>query len=370
MTKIRKRGTSETSTPLQMIDFVKIKVLSPNIEQIKKNQLLEWFRKTSERTGEITEYTAEFHGMEFKLIANKYLYVSGSLHKCWNSIQGRGEQNYNDFRFEDLASVTIHLCQSFILDPNFCILENLEFGVNVIPTIPANEILKSAINHKGKPFNRIIERNRFSLECKHQRYYIKVYAKGLQYYQSDNIFRFENKTVKMTHIRKTGIRSLSDLLNHDKIEQLGRILRANFNDILFYDYTIQENSLSASEHLILTQGQAPAYWVDLRDSSPDNYYKKRQRFRDLVKKYGSQNIQEIVGCLITKKWNKLLKTDSKILQELTDLAKNHITGINHSDKGLIPVIFKDPDKSVDQSREWSDSGDGGLGEDDTLLNYY
>jgi len=312
--------------------------VNPNIELLRKNSQLEWVQHTNERTGDIKEYTATFRAMTFEVKNNKYLKVSGSLHKHWNSLNGRGEKNYNDFRFMDLAGIIIQFCKTFDLMPDSCKLENIEFGVNVIPTIPTNEILRSAINFKGKSFNQIKAINRYSLECRHQRYYIKVYNKGLQNDLTENIFRFENKTVKMIQLGGIGIHSLSDLLNPSKVDQLGFILRNNFNDLLFYDYTIPETELSQRERLILTQGQIPAYWVNLQKTTPDNYYKKRQRFKDLIKKYGEQDIQEIVGCLISTKWNDLLKTDAETLRKLTDLENIGIMEINTSCKGLKPVM--------------------------------
>jgi hypothetical protein len=69
-----------------MIDFVKLKILNPDIERIRNNPRLEWFEKASTRTGEIKEQTATFHGIGFEIKNNQYLNISGSLHKFWNAI--------------------------------------------------------------------------------------------------------------------------------------------------------------------------------------------------------------------------------------------------------------------------------------------
>jgi hypothetical protein len=330
-----------------MIDFVKIKVLNPDIPRIRNNLRLEWFQRTSERTGEVKEYTSTYNDLNFEIKNDKHLNISGSLHKFWNNLHGRGEQNYNDFNFADLVSVIIEFYKMFDLVPGSCILENLEFGVNVSPTIPANEILRSVINHKGKPFTNEYTDNKRFRECERQRYIVKIYNKGLQYNQPGNILRFENKTIKMAHIKETGITTLQDLLDIRKIERLGVILFDNFNELLFYDYTIPEAVLRHSKRLILTQGQSPAYWINLKETNPNNYYKKLHRFKELAKKHGTRDIQEMVGSLISLKWNNLLMTDSETLQKLTDPANTDITGINHSDKGLKPVTFTEQDQSTD-----------------------
>ncbi len=321
-----------------MIDFIKIRYKNPDIQRIRENQRLDWEQLVKERTGEVKKYTAYFHGLTFEIVNNQYLNISGSLHKYWNSSQGEGEQNYNDFTFSDLTGVINELCRSFDLSPKNCRLENIEFGVNVSPELPAKEILRSVIIHNGKPFTQEYLKNKYFRECQRQRYIIKIYDKGLQYNRPENILRFEIKITKMAHIKETGVQSLADLLDITKLQHLGVILASNFNDILFYDYTIPKDR----ELPLMTQGQAPAFWLNLHETNPNNYYKKRSRFKELVKGNGTQDIQEIVGTLVTQKWNELLSSTSKTLQELTGGRNSDITEINHSDKGLNPVTDEPP----------------------------
>ncbi|HPI86150.1 MAG TPA: hypothetical protein PLR01_07235 [Bacteroidales bacterium] len=321
-----------------MIDFVKIRYKNPDIQKIRENPRLDWEQTIRERTGEVKEYNAIYNGLTFSVINNQYLNISGSLHKYWNSSQGGGEHNYNDFSLSNLAGVIMELCQSFDLLPENCHLENLEFGVNITPRVPVKDILRSAINHKGKPFTQEYLKNKYFRECERQRYIIKIYDKGLQYGRPENILRFENKIIKMAHIQETGVQTLADLLDPAKLTRLGVILGSNFNDILFYDYTIPKDR----ERPLMTQGQTPAFWLNLLETNPNNYYKKRDRFKQLVKKNGTQDFQEIVGCLVTQKWYKLLTSTPEVLQKLTGGAKQDFTEINHSDKGLKPVIFEPP----------------------------
>lgn len=316
-----------------MIDFVKIRVKNPDIKKIRENPRLDWEQTIRERTGEVKVYNAIYNGLIFSIINNKYLNISGSLHKYWNSSQGRGEQNYNDFTFYHLEGVVFELCQSFDLLPENCHLKNLEFGVNVSPFVPVKEILRSAINHKGKPFTQEYLKDKYFRECERQRYIIKIYDKGLQYGRPENILRFENKIIKMAHIKKTGIQSLADLLDTAKLTRLGVILASNFNDILFYDYNIPKDR----EEPLMTQGQTPAFWLNLLETNPNNYYKKRIKFKQLVKKNGTQDLEEIIGSLVIQKWEELLTSTPEILQELTRGEKLKSTEINHSDKGLKPV---------------------------------
>ncbi|MCK9398983.1 MAG: hypothetical protein M0Q51_03165 [Bacteroidales bacterium] len=335
-----------------MIDFVKIRIENDNIQNIKNNTLLDWEQLAIENTGEIKEYTAIYHGITFTIIHNKYLYVTGSLHKYWNSINLRGEQNYNDFTFSDLTGVIKEFCTSFDLEPGSCILENIEFGVNINPPVLTKEFLRSIINHKGKPFTHEYRENKYFRECERERYIIKAYDKGGQYKQG-NIFRFENKTRKMEHLKKIGVSSLVDLLNPVKLHHLGVALKKDFDGLLVYDYTIPSMEIKTQERLILTQGQTPAYWLNLLENNPNLYYKKRIRFKDLVKKHANQDISEIVGKLIIQKWNDLLYCDPKTLQKLTGVVNSEFTEINSSGIGLKPVMFdiegNTPDTQVEEN---------------------
>jgi hypothetical protein len=337
-----------------MIDFIKLRIHNPDIKRIKNNPLLEWERPVNDITGVINvkkPISAIYHKLTFEINNSKknpeiqYLNITGSIHKFWNLIHGRGDQNYNDFRFEDIASAIIDFCQLFNLRPESCIIENFEFGVNVIPPIPTPEILQSVINHKGKRFELKRAEKMNYLECTHGQYYLKLYDKGLQYDQG-NLLRFEFKTRKMEIVRTAQIQTLADLINPINYERLGAILNENFSEIMFYDYTIPDAGINDQERLILTEGMNPSFWERYIKTNKDNYFKKRNRFKHLVRKYGKQNISEIVGKLVSQKWNNLLNTDPETLQELTRVIKTSFTGIDTSNIGTVsvnlPEAFNEP----------------------------
>ncbi len=320
-----------------MIDFVKIKVLNPDINALRELPFLEWEQKTNTRTGEIKEYRTKFNGLTIVIINNQYTYISGSLHKYWNITNTGKDQNYNDFTFSSLDWTIQDISDRFNLNLVNCKIENIETGVNVISPFPVNEVLRSIINHKGNPFTQEHSEKKYFRECEYQRYFVKVYNKGLQFDQHENILRFELKYVKMNDLKPYGIITLEDMTDKGKISRLLELLQGNFNGLLFYDSTIQETDLTPPELYILTKGRIPTYWSDLKETNRENYYKKRNRFRELVNKYGKQNIQETIGNLITQKWNDLLQPVPKTLQELTDPVKLNFTEINTSSIGLKPV---------------------------------
>jgi len=325
-----------------MIDFIKLKIQNPDIQAIHENPLLEWNQLTNECTGQIKEYTAEYHGLTFRITVNKYLSISGSLHKHWNSITGRGLQNYNDFSFNDLTKTVNTLCQSFNLDSNQCKLENVEFGVNITPTIPANKILKAVINHRLQPFTRDYSNNKRFREAIHRQYFIKIYNKGLQYEQPKNILRFEVKVIKMEFLKNFGITTLSDIIDNDKLISLGKELRDNFRDVLFYGIDLPVNSLNLNERVVLSEGRNPQNWIDLKNGNRNTYNQRRKRFIELVTRYSTFNISENIGKMITEKWNELQFKLPEIIHNLTGGTIPHYTQLDplHDRSNCVTPIFK------------------------------
>lgn len=315
-----------------MIDFTKIRVKHPDIQGIRNNPRLDWDQRTNEKTGEIKECTAVYHGLVFQILGGQYLNISGSLHKHWNSINGKGEQNYNDFSRYDLSLTVETFCKTFDLDPGNCIVENIEFGVNITPPVPVTNILNAAIHHKGKPF--YWKRSLFMnyLECEHRQYFVKFYDKGLQFSQGE-ILRFEVKTRKMEYISRAKIETLSDLLKYENLTVLGSMLKDNFSLILFDDPTVNTAAMNQRDRSTVEQGRNPKYWDTLK---PDNFKKKRQRFKDLCINHGSVNFQEIVYPVIGQKWNDLITSNLKTLPELTGvLIGGENTNITHFDTSNI-----------------------------------
>ena len=346
-----------------MIDFIKLKVNRPNIIAVRNNTLLAWDQTANEGTGEVKELTAEYYGIKLAITANKYLEISGSLHKHLNAIRGNGLQNYNDFNYSDLSQVVQSLCLAFELDPEQCKLENIEYGVNIICPVEANKVIQAAINHRGQPFTREYgEKKRFR-ECIHQRYIVKIYNKGLQYDRPENILRFELKILKMEQLKGTGLNTLEDITKPEILTALGKELRENFAEILFYGLDINLNNLNTRDRLVLSEGRNAQYWTDLKKENRNVYKKRRERFIALVQKHSSFNISEMIGQKILEKWIELLGVKKKTLPILTGgqtlpILTGGFTHINRSGKGLICHLSENEvtesleQKKVISVREW------------------
>lgn len=290
-----------------MIDFVKIYLKDFNPSILEGNTRLDFFDnidlstgqiRTTNRNGKkITPYKNEFYnGLEFRIYDNGRTTIQGSLHKFWNS----GAHNYNDFNFSAFSDVLDTLKKDFGIQPEQCILNCLEVGINVTPPIPTNDILDYCFLHKTKPFEyqKNSDEGKYK-QCEHSQYFIKLYNKALHYSKQgfdieSEIMRFEIKYKKMERVNNLGIYTLNDIQNKG-FGIFKNELLTEWQNILFYDTTIVSNSMR------LTNYKNPLYWSDLVNKpTKSNYYKHRGFLKDLTIKF-SENRHQILTEIMNQK---------------------------------------------------------------------
>ena len=292
-----------------MIDFVKIQLINYNSDWFKKIEekpLIEFKTTVSTKTGELSnKKEAEFRGMKLIIYESGFTLLQGSLHKYWN----HGQHNYNDFTFHDLQNVINDLKKTLDLDLNKCVLRNLEVGVNITPPINTNSILNNLIIHQGKKFKDVSLglSNVNYKQAEHERYYLKVYNKKIQYDNQfeilNELMRIELKIVKMIDINKLGITSLLDLTNKKKILSLKPNLLKAWDDIVLFDETLNKNRLTNfQKETKINQWQNSNYWLGL---GKQYRYEQKRIYYILVKNY-SQQIQKQVRRLIEIKFGFLI----------------------------------------------------------------
>lgn len=294
-----------------MFDFVKTSNQYLDIQKLNLNPLLKFDLEVNSDY-EIEKRIAEYQNLKFKITDEKYININGSLHKYFNN----GNHNYNDFGIIQLVEVLSDLYIKFDINPFLTPLNNLEFGVNVIIPFKTNSFLNSIISYKGKEYE--IERYNgkgYLLRFSFDHYELKIYNKGYQYNQDENILRFEIKVRKMEYFRARNIeiKRLSDLLNPGIYPRLKDCLLKAFSELVIYDSTIRTAQLKKREQTLLTNGRNPKYWAGLVENRKE-IKKKRKRFNELVLKYGKQNLKQTVYELIEQKIDLL--TSANINTEL------------------------------------------------------
>ncbi|MET6991462.1 hypothetical protein [Sediminicola arcticus] len=302
-----------------MVDYIKIILKGYSINKLLENDLLSFVYKglnpdtgellTHNRNGKkITPCRHAYYGtLEFKIYDATKLHpeglvtLTGSLHKYFN----RGSQNYNDFTANDMRDVLKELKQKFNLDLENSIIQGIEIGLNITPTMPTTEILQNCLLHKTMPFDAQYFGGRGEyLQASHSDYYIKLYNKGLQNIKrglikrGTEIMRFEIKYSKMRKVNAKGIFNLNDLIHFNMLEFKDDILK-EWRNILFYDYTIEHKTENLKNY------NNPNYWKGLlKRSSKSAFNNHRAKLRGLIKNH-SEDIQGKIGLLITEKIEEL-----------------------------------------------------------------
>lgn len=290
-----------------MIDFVKFHIPIKYKESIV--QKLKLKGSVCLETGEIEQEIALYKNMKF-LIRSSYIEVTGSFHTYFND----GHHNYNDFCFSDVKKTIISFCIYFGISPNKCYLKNLEVGFNISPSIRTSDLLDSIILYKNK--EPMIDRTSFKyfLEFKAQRYFIKIYDKGLQNKLVENRLRVEVKFMKMQELKVARIETLNDLLIKSSIEWLTKQLLRRFNKVLMFDYKLRFNVANQccrariNELNILCNGSNPRYWIkEKKLLKSTTYYKRINRFKALRNKYNQNSYHSLICTLLKEKRKELLR---------------------------------------------------------------
>ena len=322
-----------------MIDGIKTYDLKTNPQNLIENLYLDGHWKTTVHNSdaEIEKEFAEYFGLTFR-IKHKKVRLQGSVHKYRNA----GRHNYDDFKAVDVAEVVRELSERFEIDTAQTLLNNVEFGVNVVLPFGVSVVLNNLIVYKGKHFEYRAEKGESYCQCVRSKFIIKIYDKGKQYNLPDNVLRFEIKVTAMQYLETKGIklRYLSDLLNMDIYDTLGNILTEVFEEILFDDNTINKSDLTTREYETYLFGSNPKKW---KPQAGEKERKRLQRleyeFKGILERHRTGvNFRSVVSDLIRAKSLEL----SQISQNLKDgnnvLAFSlfpFLPEINNSGKGLL-----------------------------------
>jgi hypothetical protein len=301
-----------------LIDFIKIKINDLHSSILEASTLLDFFDNINLSTGEIKTTNkygnkviphkkASYKSLEFRIYETGTITLSGSLHKYWNS----GAHNYNDFDLDAFRWVLKDLNTTFNIVAENCILRCLEIGVNIIPPIATNHFLDYCFLHKTLPFEykHNSDEGKYK-QVKHSQYIIKIYNKALHYKKNfrdieTEILRFEIKYTKMQKLNERGIYNLNDLLNYGLHNFKNELLK-EFNNILFYDNTIQSKSKSLPNY------KNPIYWTDLlKKPTKTNYYKHKGILKNLTSQ-NSDNVQLQITGIMSDKIDFLNRRGAKI----------------------------------------------------------
>lgn len=315
-----------------MIDFEKIIIKNFNPTILEANPLLDFYDTINLSTGELKttnrngnkvtpSKNASYKGLEFKIYDTGTITISGSLHKYWNN----GAHNYNDFSIDAVMWVLSDLKTNFDIEPEQCILKCLEIGINITPPIPTNEILDNCLLHKTKPFEYQINSDEGKYkQVQHSQYIIKIYNKALHYKSkgfeiNTEIMRFEIKYTKMQKLNEKGIFSLQDLINYGLHNFKDEVLN-EWQNVLFYDNTIQIDPLSTKLKRAVLEYSNPNYWTGLlANNQTKNFHYHKNQLKKITLA-NSAKVQDLTAGIMGKKID-LLNCKTIQIDPLTILSK-------------------------------------------------
>jgi hypothetical protein len=286
------------------VDFIKCEVINFSPSELLNNKNLNFVRTFNEDTGELQTHTnegnyikqipriANYKGLRFIIYDNGKMYFLGSLHKFYND----GLHNYNDFNSEAYQEVLKCLEKDFKLLPIHLRIQTLEYGLNFIPPIATDLILKHCLVHKRQNIiDSIPNANGKYKQAKHQKYILKLYNKAKQYGLSFELMRIEIKQTNWSEYVKMGIATLEDFNFFNKVYLINKLIK-NWDSVIFYDPTISRKHKQPDYSNIL-------YWDNLNEKSNNTYYNHVRKIRILNLK--GNNIQSTITMLIIDKMNSL-----------------------------------------------------------------
>ena len=266
-----------------LIDYVKILFNCIDVTRLYNLPFLDFTTVVNLKTGEATtKKTVIYHFCKITIYESGLVLFSGSIHKLYNSIKGIKAPNYNkqiqykgfngnQFNINNIYEVRTHLEELFNCKSKDMIFQNIEFGVNTNPLFVVQQFLKGLLYQKGKLFE--YKYNGYYAQVKHQRYLLKIYNKSNQYQMDKETLRVELKIVKTEFLKQTGIRTFEDI-TEKTLENATNLLLTTFDEVVYYDYTIQKKGLKEQHKQTLRNYSNPRYWV----------YNLLPRYRDRHKK--------------------------------------------------------------------------------------
>lgn len=284
-----------------MIDYIKIQI--KNIDPTPLFSKLDAILEVSNSTGQIFRKVLKIHHCTIKIINNDLIEFTGSIHKLYNSINGNEKKfnntkngfNGNDFTINQIVEVRKYLSNLFNCTPQQMIFLNCETGINLNINYNPRKFVKGLLFHNNKSFIFKYQRNYAQVE--HQRYFIKIYNKSMQYAINDNILRIELKFRKSIELHNLGIKTLNDI-NTSTLEEAKKLILQRLSEIVYFDYTIRKNELSKPKQNALYRYSNIDYWLD--ELKPNHRHREKEKLAKLIAN-NSDSLKEKIKEQIVKK---------------------------------------------------------------------
>lgn len=294
---------------IKMIDFIKIKITDEAlINQVWNNEILEYDGKSEKR---FNDELKELVKKKYKnLYFTKYqdrIEISGSLHYFFNN----GNHNSNDFSVKDCINTIMQIRDLFTLDLEKCKLINLEYGVNIIPSIDVEDLVHNMMYHEKRQFNRPTKHFYYKIAGNEAYKQIKAYNKSVQFPSlCNNTFRFEVKSKQSKYINSLDLFTLNDLAVTGTYNRLMKELIKEWDNVLLFDL-----SKNIDEKYLNTY-----FWEDiLKNGYRNKFNNQKKRYYE---KLGINNLHAQIRKILIQKMQSLktVHIPTNIYMETAHLA--------------------------------------------------
>jgi hypothetical protein len=308
-----------------LIDGVKIRVLNLDANVWKAHEGLDFDLSVSSRTGEVKTHKpllSELKGLTFKVIpsvvnpAKPLCYVLGSLTKY----KSDGRDNVENLTYSQLCEVVEDL-KKYHVDPSVSRLENIEFGLNIDLPFSCDVVLNSIVSMPTKPMTELrVEKTTIGKRCDFQQYEIKIYDKGkAENHKTSSVLRVELRIKKMEFLKKTNIRTLLDLTDHNQLAHAGALLLKSINDVIMFNFDFEKlDDLTPSVRekvLLCTNPKTWKTWTR---------YQRRIHFKEmevLQNESKGGNTKALIMQAVYKNWCDLGGGENGFSNEFTNTLK-------------------------------------------------
>ncbi len=283
-----------------MYDFIKLATRQSHLARdLQSNNNLQFSTGLNLSTSEIGYIkTASYQNMVFTIYPSNRVEIKGSLHKLSNE----GLHNYNDFTIRNAALTIGNLCDKFNIDPSSARIHNLEIGVNLKTPFQPKCVLDNLVAYKNTTFNKMRTFGQGEgKEVYFKQYGIKMYNKGIQYKQPENILRFEEKIFVMQRLRSQHV-YLKDLMQQDFAKFCAYHLITSFKDVIITEF-IPPEKLSRREIDIYSLATNPRNWLSM---SRNQRSRTKDYFNSIIETHGSDKLKALSSQLISDQLAMLL----------------------------------------------------------------
>ncbi|MDM1513728.1 hypothetical protein ACPDHJ_02095 [Myroides sp. C8-3] len=300
-----------------MIDFIKIEIPNTKVyeDQILKSDYLDFNQTVNINGGEINSYPikSRFENLEVKITKTK-VEISGSLHKLYNILNNRGEQNYDSFNHSQIREIVSFVMSIFYLDEFEHKITNLEFGFNIEITEAAEKIIDNRVllfDYKEHSRRNEFMGKGFLKEFTTTDYQVKVYDKSKQFdLENRCIMRIEVRLNRSRLLNKYGVHSIRNILNIDVLKELYRFYMSNILKLNIIDYNAY-TGLNDKDKERLDKFTNPNTWKRYKEEgySAKKIRIRKRKFESFLLKEGLLKTKGFIIRQLDIEYSTLINTD-------------------------------------------------------------